>query len=72
MGLKAGKRSEIIIDDAGIFILEGVKATPANKIADYTQQKNKIKQAKSGMASYQVQEAIKKAKKVEDFRYKFY
>lgn len=72
MGLKAGKRSDIIVDDAGIFILEGVKATPANKIADYTQQKNKIKQAKLGMASYQVQEAIKKAKKVEDFRYKFY
>jgi peptidyl-prolyl cis-trans isomerase D len=72
MGLKANKRSEIIIDESGIFILEGVKATPAPEVADYTQYKKQLKDGKSGMASYYSQEALKKARKVEDNRYKFY
>lgn len=72
LGLKEGKRSEIIIDDAGIFILEGGKRTDAPKVADYTAQKNSLKQAKEGMISYQAQEAIKKYRKVEDARYKIY
>ncbi len=72
MTLKEGKRSEVIIDDTGVFVLEGGKKTEAPKVADYTAQKNSLKQSKDGMLSFQTQEAIKKYRKVEDLRYKIY
>ncbi len=72
MGLKAGKRSEVIIDNTGIFIIEMVKITPAPVVTDYTQYKNTLEQDKAGMASYYVQEALKEYKKLKDYRYKFW
>jgi len=72
MGLKAGARSGLIVDDSGIFIVEMVKTAPAPPVADYTQYKNTLKQSKAGAASFFVQEAVKKYRKVEDLRYKIY
>ncbi len=71
-GLKPGKRTGVFADEAGVFIVELVKTTPAAPIADYSQQKNTLSSSIKQQAGYKVMEAIKENANVTDNRYKFY
>jgi peptidyl-prolyl cis-trans isomerase D len=71
-GLKPGKRTNAFADEAGVFVIELVKTTPAAAIADYSQQKNTLSSTIKQQSGYKVMEAIKENANVVDNRYKFY
>ena len=71
-GLKAGQKSKPFKGEAGIFIMETVKTTPAPAIADLTAYKNSAKMMAAQRASYYINEAIKENAKISDNRAKFY
>jgi peptidyl-prolyl cis-trans isomerase D len=71
-GLKAGKRSKPFKGEAGVFVMETIKSTPAPAIADLTLYKNSAKMLATQRASFYINEAIKENAKIVDSRAKFY
>jgi peptidyl-prolyl cis-trans isomerase D len=71
-GLKVGQKSKPFKGEAGVFVMETVKATPAPAIADLTTFKNTAKMMAAQRASFYINEAIKENAKVVDNRAKFY
>ncbi|MCU0468790.1 MAG: SurA N-terminal domain-containing protein [Arcicella sp.] len=71
-GLKVGQKSKPFKGDAGVFIMETTKSTPAPAIADLTMYKNSAKMMAAQRTSFYINEAIKDNAKVVDNRAKFY
>ncbi len=71
-GLKVGQKSKPFKGEAGVFIMETTKSTPAPAMADLTMYKNSAKMMAAQRASYYINEAIKENAKVIDNRAKFY
>jgi peptidyl-prolyl cis-trans isomerase D len=71
-GLKVGQKSKPFKGDAGVFVMETTKSTPAPAIADLTIYKNSAKMMAAQRASFYINEAIKENAKVVDNRAKFY
>jgi peptidyl-prolyl cis-trans isomerase D len=71
-GLKVGQKSKPFKGDAGVFVMETTKSTPAPAIADLTMYKNSAKMMAAQRTSYYINEAIKDNAKVVDNRAKFY
>ena len=71
-GLKVGQKSKPFKGDAGVFVMETTKTTPAPAMADLTMYKNSAKMMAAQRASYYINEAIKENAKVVDNRAKFY
>ena len=71
-GLKVGQKSKPFKGDAGVFVMETTKSTPAPALADLTTYKNSAKMMAAQRASYYINEAIKDNAKVVDNRAKFY
>lgn len=71
-GLKIGQKSKPFKGEAGVFVMETTKSTPAPAMADLTMFKNSSKMMAAQRASYYINEAIKENAKVVDNRAKFY
>ena len=71
-GLKIGQKSKPFKGEAGVFVMETTKSTPAPAMADLTMYKNSSKMMAAQRASYYINEAIKENAKVVDNRAKFY
>ncbi len=71
-GLEPGKRSEPVIVDSGVVIIELNSVTKANEVADYSNYKNQLQQSASSRSSYSIMEAVKENANIEDKRYKFF
>jgi peptidyl-prolyl cis-trans isomerase D len=71
-GLKVGQKSKPFKGEAGVFVMETTKSTPAPAIADLTMYKNSAKMMAAQRASFYINEAIKDNAKVVDNRAKFY
>ena len=71
-GLKIGQKSKPFKGEAGVFVMETTKSTPAPAMADLTMFKNSSKMIAAQRASYYINEAIKENAKVVDNRAKFY
>jgi peptidyl-prolyl cis-trans isomerase D len=71
-GLKVGQKSKPFKGDAGVFVMETTKSSPAPAIADLTMYKNSAKMMAAQRTSYYINEAIKDNAKVVDNRAKFY
>lgn len=70
--LKDGERSDPIITDGGVVIVEMTNLTPASEIADYTSYKNQLIQSLNNSTSFGLSEAIKEYSDIKDLRYKFF
>lgn len=70
--LKDGERSDPIITDGGVVIVEMTNLTPASEIADYTSYKNQLIQNLNNSTSFGLSEAIKEYSDIKDLRYKFF
>ena len=70
--LQSGERSNPIIEENGVVIIEMINMTQAPEIADYSTYKNQIEQRTSGRISYSAGEAIKKDANIKDLRYRFF
>ncbi len=71
-GLEAGEKSEPVVSDNGILILESISITDAPEIADYSSYKNRLKQTADNRTSFAISQAIKENADIKDERYKFY
>ncbi|MEA5460225.1 peptidylprolyl isomerase [Arcicella sp. LKC2W] len=71
-GLKVGQKSKPFKGEAGVFVMETTKSTPAPAIADLTMYKNSAKMMAAQRTSFYINEAIKENAKVVDNRAKFY
>ena len=71
-GLKVGQKSKPFKGEAGVFVMETTKSTPAPAIADLTMYKNSAKMMATQRTSFYINEAIKENAKVVDNRAKFY
>ena len=71
-GLKKGQKSEPIIDENGVLIVEVLNITPAAEIADYSMYKDQILQRRKQQETFNIAEAIKKHANIEDNRSKFF
>ena len=71
-GLKVGQKSKPFKGDAGIFIMETVKGTPAPALADVSKFKNESSFMAAQRTSFYINEAIKENAKIVDNRAKFY
>ncbi len=71
-GLESGKRSEPIIGENGVLIIEDGNKTIAPEIGDYTMFKNQKLQTLNSQSGLDIAEALKKGAKIEDKRYLFY
>lgn len=70
--LEPGTRSEPVIEETGVIIIELNTITEAPEIADFTAYKNQIQQRNASMSSFSIMEAIKDNADIEDERYKFF
>jgi peptidyl-prolyl cis-trans isomerase D len=70
--LESGERSEPIMEENGVLIIEMINMTKAPEIADYSTYKNQIEQRNSSRASYNASEAIKDQADIKDLRYRFF
>jgi len=70
--LKDGERSDPIITDGGVVIVEMTNLTPASEIADYTTYKNQLIQSLNNSTLFGLSETIKEYSDIKDFRYKFF
>lgn len=70
--LGSGKRSEPIIGENGVLIIENGNKTIAPEIGDYTMFKNQRLQALNSQSGLDIAEALKKGADIEDKRYLFY
>ncbi len=71
-GLEAGEKSEPVISENGILVLETISVTEAPEVADYSAYKNRIKQTADNRTSFGISQAIKENADIKDERYKFY
>ena len=70
--LQSGERSEPVIEENGVLLIEVINITQAPEIADYSTYKNQIEQRTSGRVSYNAGEAIKEKANIKDLRYRFF
>lgn len=70
--LESGERSEPIMEENGVLIIEMLNLTRAPEIADYSTYKNQLEQNNSGRISYVAGEAIKEKADIKDLRYRFF
>jgi peptidyl-prolyl cis-trans isomerase D len=70
--LASGKRSEPVVGDNGVMVVEMQNKTVAPDAGDYTAYKDQIKQTVYNANSMNIAEAIKEGSDIEDERYKAY
>jgi peptidyl-prolyl cis-trans isomerase D len=70
--LASGKRSEPVVGDNGVMVVEMQNKTVAPDAGDYTAYKDQIKQNVYNANSMNIAEAIKEGSDIEDERYKAY
>lgn len=70
--LESGKRSEPIVGDNGVVIVELQNKTIAPDLNDYSTFKNQLQQNSYNMNSMSISEAIRNNSNIEDKRYKFF
>jgi len=70
--LESGKRSEPIIGQNGVLIIENNNKTIAPELGDYTMFKNQRLQTLNSQAGFNITEALKNGANIEDKRYLFY
>jgi len=70
--LESGERSEPVMEENGVLVIEMINMTVAPEIADYSTYKSQIEQRNSGRASYTASEAIRKKAEINDLRYRFF
>ena len=70
--LQSGERSQPIIEENGVVVIEMINLTQAPEIADYSTYKNQLEQRTSSRVSYNAGEAIKKKAEIKDLRYRFF
>ncbi len=71
-GLIPGKRSPIIQDDTGVFILELEVKENAAPISEYSQYVDQEKSGRIARVRTQLDQAIRKSSNIKDERYKYY
>ncbi|HET7180323.1 MAG TPA: SurA N-terminal domain-containing protein [Chryseosolibacter sp.] len=71
-GLENGKRSNPVLGENGVLIIELQNKTIAPEVADYTAYKTTIQQRNQQRSGFNIAEAIKDKADIEDLRYKFY
>jgi parvulin-like peptidyl-prolyl isomerase len=70
-GLTKGKRSQVIVGESGVLIIEKVGETPST-IADYNQFVKQIEQQRKNKMMYgAVEQALRFNVDIEDFRYRY-
>lgn len=70
--LESGKRSEPIIGQNGVLIIENNNKTIAPELGDYSMFKNQRLQTLNNQAGFNIAEALKNGANIEDKRYLFY
>jgi peptidyl-prolyl cis-trans isomerase D len=70
--LESGKRSQPLVGENGVFIIEVQNKTVAPEINDYTTYKAPIEQNVLSRSSFAIADAIKENANIEDKRYRFY
>ncbi|MEQ8362546.1 MAG: SurA N-terminal domain-containing protein [Cyclobacteriaceae bacterium] len=70
--LESGKRSEPIVGQNGVLIIENGNKTIAPELGDYTMFKNQKLQTLNSQTGLNIAEALKKGANIEDKRYLFY
>lgn len=71
-GQKAGQISKPVIGEGGVYVVQTLSKTPAPQIADYSQYKtNALMQQMQRVPAY-VNEAIRKASDIKDYRARFF
>jgi peptidyl-prolyl cis-trans isomerase D len=70
--LENGKRSQPIVGENGVLIIELQNKTIAPAIADYSSYKSTLQQGNQYRSSSGIAEAIKEYAKIEDKRYRFH
>ncbi|TAE12935.1 MAG: hypothetical protein EAZ95_11825, partial [Bacteroidetes bacterium] len=74
MGLAQGQRSQAIAGKSGVFVIEKIADLPAimptKEAISATQEA--LTKSRQDLASYYTHEALKKLKKVKDYRYKYW
>lgn len=70
-GLDVNEKSGPIEGQSGVAMVEPTKVDEPKEIADYSANKNKISQKRSGRTDVLINEAIKEEADIEDERYKF-
>jgi peptidyl-prolyl cis-trans isomerase D len=71
-GMKKGQKSEPIVDENGVLIVEVLNITKAPEIADYSMYKDQIFQKRKQQETFNISEAVKEYSDIEDNRSKFY
>lgn len=71
-GLKVGQKTKPFKGEAGVFVMETVKSTPAPALADLSTYKNTARLMAAQRTSFYINEAIKEKAKIVDNRAKFY
>ncbi len=71
-GLKVNEKSQPVIGQSSVSIVELTKMHEAQEIADYSANKNRIAQQRGGRVDFQIAQVIKNASDVKDRRYKFF
>ncbi|MEP2670619.1 MAG: SurA N-terminal domain-containing protein [Cyclobacteriaceae bacterium] len=70
--LESGKRSEPIIGQNGVLLIENENKTIAPELGDYSMFKNQKLQTLNNQTGLNIAEALKKGANIEDKRYLFY
>lgn len=71
-GLKVSEKSQPVIGQSSVSIVELTNMGEVQEIADYAANKNRIVQQRSSRADFLISEVIKKASDIKDKRYKFF
>jgi peptidyl-prolyl cis-trans isomerase D len=71
-GLVPGKRTVPIKGDNGVAVLELIKITEAPEVADYSAQRNTLKNNRQNFIQGDIDEAIKEDADIEDNRVKYF
>jgi len=71
-GLKVNGKSQPVIGQSSVSIIELTNIGEVQEIADYAANKNRIAQQRSSRADFLISEVIKKASDIKDKRYKFF
>ena len=70
--IEAGKRSQPIIAENGVLVVEMIRKTIAPEVTDLTTYRNQLLQALNSKSSYTIGEALRNSAKVKDQRYKLF
>ena len=71
-GIEPGKRSEPIVAENGVLVVEMIRKTIAPEQADLSTYRTQLLQALNSKSSYTIGEALRNAAKVKDKRYKLF